>query len=73
MDIPPLDTPPLEVSPVESADLMHGNVLITFADGSCALYSAELLHEVFDEAEEVMLPSTEDASIPRGGLGDDDS
>ena len=63
--------PSPRVSPVESADVMHGKVLITFSDGSCAVYSAELLQEVFHKAEEVILPAKEDASVPRGGLGDD--
>ena len=58
---PGMAIPPPQVSPVESADIMHGNVLITFAYGSCALYSAELLHEVFHDAEEVILPASEDA------------
>ena len=67
-----MNTPPRSVSLVESADVMQGNILVTFADGRCALYSAELLHEVFHDAEEVTLPGTADTSIQRGAPGDED-
>lgn len=41
------------IPPVRYAEVLKGDVIVTFADGKCALYSAILLHALFDQAEEI--------------------
>jgi hypothetical protein len=43
---------------VIAADRLRMGVMITFDDGKCAFYSAELLDTIFSQAEEV--PKAED-------------
>ena len=44
---------PAPIHQILVAERLAEGVLITFEDGKCALYSANLLHEHFAEAQEV--------------------
>lgn len=41
---------------VRSAERFAGDVIITFNDGQCAIYSAQLLFSIFDQAKRVPEP-----------------
>ena len=45
---------------VDSEKLGSDGILITFADGRCALYSEALLYEVFHDAQEMCFPEEEE-------------
>jgi hypothetical protein len=40
---------------IVSADLLNGSILIAFDDGTCALYSAELLQATLPQAEQIIV------------------
>jgi hypothetical protein len=42
------------VPQVIEAVRIHGDLLITFGDGKCAVYSAALLYDMFEKADEVI-------------------
>jgi hypothetical protein len=45
---------------IVNSEKMYGALLITFADGRCALYSAALLYEIFNDAQEMCFPEEDD-------------
>jgi hypothetical protein len=45
---------------------LHGDLLITFDDGKCAVYPATLLYGLFDHADEVIDLDSTDQNLPAG-------
>jgi hypothetical protein len=43
---------------------LHGDLLITFDDGKCAIYSAALLYGMVDKAGEVIDLDSTDQNLP---------